>query len=377
MGGPLALVRDGGVSLAAYPEFRKVVDQAGTFGVPDRRLAALHRASVGTIVADATLVVTVAGRGRLGTIDEGFAAALAPGDTFVFAGEVLEMVALREATLYARRAKKKSKFTPHWPGNKLPITGALGSALRRVVDEVSRGRDDGEIATAATMLVEQRRLSGLPGEDELLVEVVETPEGYHLFCFPFEGRRVHEGLGALIALRAGRLHPATFTIAVDDHGLELLHPEPIDWAAVLTPALFDTAALVDDILASVHISELMRRRFRDVARVAGFVHPGLPWEKKSARQVQASASLLYDVFTRYDPQNPLLSQARHEVIEQHFEQERLGAALRRLSACKLLFTRPTSPSPFAAPILESRLSKNVASTETMEARVRRAARRHR
>lgn len=371
----LALVRDGGQALGAYPEFRKVVEERGAHAVPDPRLAALHRASVGTIVADSSLVVTVAGRGKIGTIDEGFAAALAPGDTFVFAGEVLEMVTLRDATLYARRAQKRSKFTPHWPGNKLPITGALGAALRRVVDEVGAGRGGGEIDVAGPMLAEQRQVSRIPAAHELLAEVVHTPEGHHLFLFPFEGRRVHEGLGALLALRAGRRHPATFTIAVDDHGLELLHADPLDWSSLLGPELFATEGLVDDILASVHISELMRRRFRDVARVAGFVQAGLPWDRKSARQVQASASLLFDVFTRYDPANPLLSQARQEVIEQHFEQERLSQALRRLGACTVRLVRPSGPSPLAAPILASRLSKNVASTETLEARVRRAARR--
>jgi len=372
--GALSLVRDGGASLAAYPDFRKVVDEGGRLGVPDRRIAALHRGSVGTIVSESSLVVTVAGRGRLGTIDEGFVAQLAPGDTFVFAGEVLELVMIREATVYARRAKKKSRFTPHWPGNKLPITGALGHALRRVIDEVGKGRGGGEIDTARPMIEAQRRLSAVPAGDELLVELVQTEEGQHCFLFPCEGRRVHEGLGALLALRVGRVTPATFTIAVDDHGIELLHPEPIDWAAFLTPSIFSRDRLVDDILASVHISELMRRRFRDVARVAGFIHPGVPWEKKSARQVQASASLLYDVFSRYDPANPLLQQARQEVIEQHFEQERLGAALERLAGCRVRLLRPLEPTPFALPILTSRLSKNVATTETIEARVRRAMR---
>ncbi len=370
----LALVREGGTALAAYPDFRKVVEEDGRLGVPDRRIAALHRSSVGTIVSDASLVVTVAGRGKIGTIDEGFVAQLAVGDTFVFAGEVLQLLMVREATVYAKRAKKKSRFTPHWPGNKLPITGALGHALRRVIGEVGQGRAGGEIDTARPMIAAQARLSRVPAVDELLVELVQTEEGHHCFLFPCEGRRVHEGLGALLAFRVGRVCPATFTIAVDDHGIELLHPEPIDWSAFLTPQIFAHDQLIDDILASVHISELMRRRFRDVARVAGFIHPGVPWEKKSARQVQASASLLYDVFSRYDPANPLLQQARQEVIEQHFEQARLGAALVRLAACRVVIVTPPEPTPFALPILTSRLSKNVATTETLEARVRRAMR---
>jgi ATP-dependent Lhr-like helicase len=368
----LALVRDGGATLAAYPEFRKVVaDDAGVHGVPDLRIAALHRGAVGTIVSESTLTVQMAGKGKLGTIDEGFVAQLAPGQTFVFAGQTLELVAVRDLTVLVRPAKKRSRFTPHWPGMKLPITGSLGAAIRRTLHDAEDGLSSPELAASADLLEAQRRLSRVPRMDELLVELTETEEGHHLFLFPFEGRRIHEGLGALIALRAGRQHPATFTIATDDHGLELLHPDPLPWPDLLGLPLFSEVDLVDDILASVQISELMRRRFREVARVAGFVNPGTPWERKSSRQVQASASLLFDVFTRYDPENQLLQQARREVIEQHFEHERLASVLGRLAAARIVLTHTPGPSPFAMPILESRLSKNVATTESVADRLRR------
>jgi ATP-dependent Lhr-like helicase len=372
-------VREGGATLSAYPEFRKVV--AGPDGrhvVPDPGIGRIHRASVGTIVADATMKVQVAGRGVLGTIDEGFIAALHPGENFVFAGERLELVAVRGLVAYARRATKRTTRTVHWPGARLPITGALGHALRRVLHEAGEGRrDTPELRATDGLIAEQAALSAVPREDTLLAEAYASEEGHHLFLFPFEGRRVHEGLGALVALRVGRLHPATFTIATDDHGLELLHPEPLPWADLLTPALFTGEGLVDDILASVHISELMRRRFREIARVAGFIHPGNPWELKSARQVQASASLLYDVFSRYDPENPLLDQARREVIEQHFDQARLGAALERLRGCRTLLHHPARFTPLAMPLHESMLSKNTATTESRAQRVERLVRRGR
>ncbi len=333
------------------------------------------RAAIGTIVSDSALAVQVAGRGRIGSIDEGFIAALAPGEAFIFGGERLELVGIRSMVVYAKRATKKTTRTVHWPGNKLPITGTLGHALRRTLDEAAAGRRDcPELVAAAPILDEQARLSAVPRADTLLAEVVETAEGHHLYLFPFEGRKVHEGLGALIALRVGRLHPATFTIAADDHGLELLHPEALPWPDLLVSALFTADNLVDDIVASVHISELMRRRFRDIARVAGFINPGNPWEQKSARQVQASSSLLYDVFTRYDPENPLLSQARREVIEQHFDQSRLAEALARLRGARVVLTRPSHPTPLGIPLRESRLTRNVATTESVAQRVARMRR---
>jgi ATP-dependent Lhr-like helicase len=355
-----------------------VAGEDGLHTVPDERIGRLHRAAMGTIVSDTTLTVQLAGRGKLGTIDEGFVAALNPGDVFVFAGERLELIGIRSMVVYAKKAAKRSTRTVHWPGVKLPITGALGHALRRTLHEAAEGRRDApELVAAEPLLAEQAAVSAIPRAGTLLAESVQTEEGHHLFLFPFEGRRVHEGLGALIALRVGRQFPATFTIATDDHGIELLHPEALPWAELLVAGLFSLTDLVDDIVASVHISELMRRRFREIARVAGFVHPGLPWEQKTARQIQASASLLYDVFTRYDPENPLLQQARREVIEQHFDQVRLGDALVRLGEERVVLTHPPRPSPLAMPLVESRLTKNVATTETPRQRVDRLRRRGR
>ena len=372
----LLLVTQGGATLAAYPDFRKVVpDAEGQYGVPDERIARLHRASVGTIVADTTIAVNMAGRGVLGSIDEGFIAALRPGESFVFAGERLELIGVRGLTAFVKKATGRSTRTVHWPGDRLPITGALGHALRRVLHEAGEGRrDTPELVAAADLLAAQASLSTVPCEDMLLAEAYTTEAGQHLYLFPFEGRKVHEGIGALIALRVGRVHPTTFTIATDDHGLELLHPEPLPWADLLGPALFSADSLVDDILASVHISELMRRRFREIARVAGFINPGNPWELKSARQVQASASLLYDVFTRYDPGNPLLDQARREVIQQHFEEARLGEALARLRGCRVVLNTPVEFTPLAMPLRESGLTRNTATTETRAQRVARLAR---
>jgi ATP-dependent helicase Lhr and Lhr-like helicase len=228
-----------------------------------------------------------------------------------------------------------------------------------------------EIAAALPILAAQAELSRIPSADRVLAETCETSEGYHLFLYPFEGRRVHDGLAALFALRMGRIEPATFTMIANDYGMEFLCPTPFPFAEALSPALFSTDDLIDDVLASVDMSELARRRFRDVARVAGLINPGMPGRQRTLKQVHASASLLYEVFRRYDPDNLLLMQARREVIEQQFEQERLTEALRRLRDHPVECVPTARPSPLAMPLLMDRLSHDYASTETPEARLRR------
>jgi ATP-dependent Lhr-like helicase len=247
--------------------------------------------------------------------------------------------------------------------------------VRRTLDDVRAGRIEGPELNAARPIFEvQARLSRLPAAGGVLAETCVTDEGHHLFLYPFEGRRVHEGLAALLALRMGRLCPATFSMAVNDYGLELLTGDPFPFAALLAQGVFSVDGLVDDIVASVNISELMRRRFREIARVAGLISAGQVHSRKPMRQVQSSASLLYDVFTRYDPGNLLLTQARREVVEQQFEQDRLVAALTRLSSAELECIDTSRPTPLAFPLVVERLAVDAASMETLLDRIERMKR---
>jgi len=369
----LAMVREGGRALRAYPQFRKLVaDPDGVHRLPDPELARFHRLTVGTIVGDVTMMVRMGNGASLGSIDEGFIARLSPGARFLFAGRLLELVRVRDLTAWVRPATRRTGVTPHWPGTRLPISGTLGAAVRRVFEGVRDGRaDTPELVAARFLFEEQARLSRLPGPDSVMVERCRTAEGWHAFVYPFEGRAVHEGLAALIASRWGRRTPVTFTIAVNDYGFELLSPTVLPWEEVLGPEALRLDGLVEDVLASVNHTELARRRFRDVARIAGFVHPGQPWAPKGARQLQVSTGLLFDVLVRHDPEHLLVVQARREVIEQHFEEDRLARALARLSSVPLEHVDTPHPSPLAFPLVIERLSVDGLSTEAAAQRLQR------
>ncbi len=370
----LGLVTEGGRSLRAYPQFRKVVPDAGVYRVPDPDVARLHRGSIGTIVSDVTVSVRWHtgswGGGTLGQIDEGFISGIPPGGPFHFAGRNLELVSLREQVALVRPGKPRRGITPHWPGNKLPISGSLGAAVRRALDQ--GGGAAAEWLAVAPLLAEQARMSHVPAATELLVEDCVSAEGSHLFVFPFEGRSVHEGLGALLALRMCRQRPLTLSIAVNDYGMELLSPEPLAWDELLTPTIWSEDGLLDDILASVNATELARRRFRDVARVAGFVNLGPVHKRNTGRQIQASSSLLFDVFLRYDVENPLLTQARREVLEVHFDERRLRSTLTRINTCQIVRRTTEGATPLSMPLIADRLQGDRASSQTDAQRLRRA-----
>jgi ATP-dependent Lhr-like helicase len=191
--------------------------------------------------------------------------------------------------------------------------------------------------------------------------------------YPFEGRAVHEGIASLVAFRLARRRPLTVHVATNDHGFELLAPPgtKVDWPRELDATLFVAEGLVDDVMAGVNVGELARRRFRDVARVAGFINPGLPYAPKSARQLQASSGLLYDVLVRYDPDHLLLAQARREVVEQHLEQARMEEGLARLRDERIEWVETAFPTPLAMPLLIERLSVDGHSTEPIAAKLER------
>jgi ATP-dependent Lhr-like helicase len=213
----------------------------------------------------------------------------------------------------------------------------------------------------------QQRWSRIPAADEILIELVRTREGHHIYIYPFEGRLVHEGLAALIAYRLSRLTPISFSIATNDYGLSLVSAEP----AIVDPdVMFRVDGLVDDLVAALNATEMARRQFREIARIAGLVFPGLPRAGKTARQLQASSSLFFDVFQKHDPGNLLIAQAYREVMERQLESARLTRTLDRLSRSRVAITEPPRTTPFGFPLLVDRTRDRV-SSESLTDRVRR------
>ena len=133
-------------------------------------------------------------------------------------------------------------------------------------------------------------------------------------------------------------------------------------------SLFSAEALLLDVLASLNSGELAQRRFREIARVAGLVFGGYPGAPKSARQLQASSSLFFEVFRKYDSGNRLLTQAENEVLAQELDIARLRAVLKRLARAPMDRVALQAPSPFALPLLVERLREQL-TTEKLKDRL--------
>src|SRR4029079_7776151 len=337
----LEFLTSGGDALHAYPEYTRITLVGDRYVVTNDEIARRHRMSIGTIVGDAQNDVAYLRGDSLGSVEESFVARLKPGDRFVFAGTPLEFVRVRAMKAWVRRAPNSKGAVPRWAGTRLPMSGQLAELLRARFGEAGRGVVRGpEMAALQPLFAVQRKWSHIPAPDELLVEQVKSREGWHLFAYPFEGRLVHEGVAALCAYRLARHAPITFSMPSNDYGFELVAPTEPPLEAALEANLFSPENLVERIQAALNATEMARRQFRELARVAGLVFPGFPRAGKSARQLQMPSSLFFDVLRQYDPGNLLLGQAAREVLERQLESTRLGATLRRLSQSSIIVKHP-------------------------------------
>jgi ATP-dependent Lhr-like helicase len=329
-----------------------------------------HRMAIGTINSDAQISVVFQGGKRLGTTEESFMARMKSGDTFQFAGHHLEFVRIREMTAYVRKATKRSRVVPRWWGTQLPLTSELADSVQQTLHLWQSGKmNTPELLSIETTLKLQQQWSCLPGPDDFLIEYIHTHEGYSLFCFPFAGRLAHEGLAMVTASRLSNMTPSTFTLQINDYGFELQSPEPVEVDLDRLKQVFSVENLLADILASINAGEIAKRRFRDIARIAGLVFDGYPGRAKTARQLQASSGLIFDVLENYDQDNLLLDQARREVLEQQLEFGRLKAVLENLENRQWRLETPERLTPLSFPLWAESLNSQTITSQSFQQRI--------
>ncbi|MFM9908395.1 MAG: ligase-associated DNA damage response DEXH box helicase [Chitinophagaceae bacterium] len=375
--GLLLHITDGGKALQQYDEYKKVEIIESRYRITNRRIAMRHRLHIGTIVSDSMLKVKFMSGGYIGVIEEYFISRLEPGDVFTLAGRNLELILIKDMTVLVKKSSAKKSKVPSWAGGRMPLSANLGKKLRETFDQAFIQRSDAilinreiELEVLQPLFDLQEKLSHVPKADELLIEQIETKDGFHLFVFPFEGRLVHEAMAAILAYRISKIIPISFSFAMNDYGFELLSDQaiPVDDSNVYE--LFSPDNLFADIQRSVNSSEMAKRKFRDIAVIGGLIFQGYPGEHKKTRHLQSSASLLFKVFSEYEPTNILLRQAYQEVFDQQMEEIRLRDMLHRIQQSKIILTFPRQLTPFCFPIKVDSIREDL-SSEKLADRVKR------
>ena len=222
------------------------------------------------------------------------------------------------------------------------------------------------------MLNVQRDRSAVPQSDQLLIEQLVVRGTSMLFVYPFAGRRVHEGMAALLALRLSRLQPVTIAFGVNDYGLMLSARSLPHVDQPMLRTLLDEENLRSDLISSIASGELARRQFREVARIAGLVFGSHPNQDRSVRHLQAGTGLIHDVLAAHEPDHILLQQATEEVMENTFDFAALASTMQRCATIELLIRNPKKLTPFAFPLWAESIRGGL-SSEDWQTRVRRIA----
>jgi ATP-dependent Lhr-like helicase len=364
----LNFIQSGGPSLTRYDEFSKVeADKDGLMKVFNKRIARRHRMSIGTIASDTMLSVKYLKGTTLGRVEEWFISQLNIGDSFWFAGRNLELVRIKNLTVYVRRTSGASSKVPSWLGGRMSLSSNMSDLLREKLQlAVKSDHHSIDLETIQPILDIQKERSLLPDTTQFLIEKSWSREGCHCFFFPFEGRYVHEGMSALVAHRISKMLPITFSIAMNDYGFELLSDKDIPIEQAVDEGLFSQKHLERDMMGSLNDAELAKRRFRGISQIAGLVFTGFPGNQKKGKHLQMSSGLFFDVFMEYEPEHLLLQQAYDEVLQIQFDEARLRKALQRINGQSIVIKDVDRFSPFAFPIYVDRLRERLSSEKLLD-----------
>jgi ATP-dependent Lhr-like helicase len=348
----LSFIENGGYSLKAYDKFKRLTRTAdsgsgsgagGTWRVSHPRFIQQHRMNAGIIVDAPLLDVRFRGGRKLGTVEDGFGSTLSVGDTFFFAGLVLEVEKIDGTDLIVRASTKSARI-PTYMGARMAMSTNLAERVRVFLDDREqwpRFPDD-----VREWLEVQDRRSALPAPDQLLVETFPHEGRHYMVAYSFEGWNAHQSLGMLITRRmeSAGLRPLGFVS--NDYALAVYGLDPIDDPA----ALFSADILEDEFVDWVQGSSLLKRAFREVAVIGGLVERHHPGKRKSGRQVSFSTDLIYDVLRRYEPDHLLLRAAWNDARERMTDVGRLANLLDR-AAGTMLHVTLERVSPMAVPVL--------------------------
>lgn len=341
---------NGGYALRAYERFQRLMPSVDGGYIPSSKwVVARHRQNIGVIVEAGKLKVKrLHGRGGkiLGEVEEHFAQGLAPGDTFYFAGEVLEYITVRDMTLEARASKAREPRIPTYAGGQMPLSTHLADGVRYLLDHPEQWSELNP--DIREWLELQEKFSQLPGRAHFLIESFPRHKLFYSVFYTFEGRRANQTLGMLLSRRMERLklHPITFTIT--DYGLAITSVEPVMQEHI--DALMSSDILFDELEEWLAESPMLKRSFRRVATIAGLVEQRNAGDRKTMKQVTFSTDLIYDVLRKYEPDHVLLRITRQDAERELLDTERLAAMLHQFQS-KIAFRALPRPSPLSLPVI--------------------------
>ncbi|WP_038066626.1 ligase-associated DNA damage response DEXH box helicase [Thioclava dalianensis] len=342
----LSFCATGGYALRAYDRWQRLLERDGLWQLRDPRTARDLRMNIGTITDTEKLKVRrKARRGGtpLGEVEEGFAASLTQGDTFLIGGQVVRYEGLREMVVEVSDARGREPRIAVFSGLKMATSLELSQRVQRLISTPADW-DQLPPATRDWMAL-QDRISTLPRPDTLTCETFARGDRWYFCLYGFAGRNAHQTLGLLLTHRMEQAGLGPLGFVATDYALLIWSLDPVEDAA----ALLSPEGLRDGLRDWLGGNAVMKRAFRAIATIAGLIQRNLPGQRKSGRQATFSSDILYDTLRRYDPDHLLLRITRHEAQRGLVDFDRIEEMLAQ--GHEIVHIRAPHVTPLAAPLL--------------------------
>lgn len=341
---------NGGYTLQHYDQYHRLQLVNKTFyQATNPKVIRRHRQNIGTIIESARLRIKVLNKRKskiVGEIEEAFIQQLSPGEHFLFGGEILEFIRIRDLFVEAKKTKQEKPKIPSYLGGSLPLSTSLADEVHQLLNDAARWTELPKNVQEWLML--QKKFSDLPTKNLLLVEQFEYRKTNYLVCYPFAGKRANYTLGMLITRHLERLHLKPISFKATDYGLAVNTMRKLDESII--KELFTIQVAEEEIEHWLKESPLLKRCFREVAIISGLTERQSAGKRKTMKQVTFSTDLIYDVLTRYEPEHILLAVTYEDVIKTFLDIDRILEVLKGLNRC-ITLNGLIKPSPFSIPIL--------------------------
>ena len=341
----LDFVATGGYALAHYTQFQRLVRGVdGLWRLTSRQVATRWRMNIGTIVETSTMKVRMKGGPPLGDIEEYFVQSLSAGDSFIFAGRILEYVGTQAQQVIVRPCQASEPKVPAYAGGRLPLSPGLAVRVRSLLQD--RELHSYLPEQVREWLRLQAENSTLPPADKLLIETFKRGQKYYMAAYGFAGRNAHQTLGMLLSRRMEREGYGPLGFVATDYAIAI-------WSRHLVTrpeTLFSSDILGDDLEEWMAESTMLKRSFWQVAIIAGLIDKRAPGSEKTQKQVTINSDLIYDVLRSHQPDHLLLEATRQDAARGLTDIHRLAELLTRFDG-NILHKSLSRISPLSVPLL--------------------------
>ncbi len=352
------------------------INEDGKLETPNAKVGREYLVNIGTIPAEG-MVRVLAGRKRLGEVEESFIKRLQTGDLFVIGGKLvrLEKTGVQEAKV--RIVPSGLPTVPRWNAHKMPLASGVAReviALRTAVDQQLSKNAPAELCdwlvehyeiskVNAEALVNQfqaqRRISVIPISGLLLIEHYHDGHLHHFFIHSLIGRSANDALSRLIAFRVQAGGGGNAMVTIDDYGFLLTLAQDPAWDVPFWQKLFSPDEAAEQLRKALQGSQLVKWQFRGVAQTGLMVPRNLPGKERQLKQLRWGAELLFQVLEQHEPDHPLLLEAYRQAEHNFLDTPQAFAFLQETQNMRWQLLRVPVVSPLSFGMYASKIREGM------------------